>query len=305
MILRQLLAAFADNLLPILLIGGAAYLLGRLLQVEPRPVGRLIFYLFSPALVFKLLIHTELPLSRIAQAALFALIMATLTGLLAWGAGRLLGLERPALAALLLTVIFANAGNYGLPLVSFAFGQEALAFASVYFVATSILFNTIGVLIASLGRLAWKQAALGLLRLPILYAVLLALALNGAALRLPLAVERALDLAAAAAIPLMLALLGLELQRARPASNLRALGLIAGLRLIVSPVLALFLAGLAGLEGAARQAILTESAMPTAVTTTVLAGEFELDSSLVSSAILWTTLLSPLTLTPLLVFLGS
>jgi hypothetical protein len=32
----------------------------------------------------------------------------------------------------IITVAFANSGNYGLPVVSFAFGSEALAFASLY-----------------------------------------------------------------------------------------------------------------------------------------------------------------------------
>lgn len=305
MILRQLLATFVDNLLPILLVGGSGWLLGRFLRIDPRPVGRMIFYFFSPVLVFDLLAHTDLTAAQIGQAILFCALMAAGTGLLAWGAGRLLRLERPVLMAVMLTVVFGNTGNYGLPLVSFAFGQQALAFASVYFVATSIFFNSAGVLIASLGHLNWKQALLGLLRVPTLYAVLLALALNRAGIALPLAVDRTVSLAAAAGIPLMLVLLGLELQRAQRTPQRGALGLIALLRLVASPLLGLALAGPAGLAGAARPAILLETAMPVAVSATVLAGEYELDTALVSSSILLTTLLSPLTLTPLLILLGS
>ena len=37
-------------------------------------------------------------------------------------------LSRPELAAFLIVVMFSNGGNYGLPVVSFAFGAEALAF---------------------------------------------------------------------------------------------------------------------------------------------------------------------------------
>jgi predicted permease len=43
--------------------------------------------------------------------------------------------------------------------------------------------------------------------------------------------------------------------------------------------------------------------MPSAVMSTVLATEYNLDSSLVTGTILVTTLLSPLTLTPLILFL--
>jgi len=44
--------------------------------------------------------------------------------------------------------------------------------------------------------------------------------------------------------------------------------------------------------------------MPSAVLTTVLASEYDLDSSLVTAIVFTTTLLSPLTLTPLLLYLG-
>jgi hypothetical protein len=53
------------------------------------------------------------------------------------------------------------------------------------------------------------------------------------------------------------------------------------------------------------RAVLLESAMPTAVTTTVLALEYQLDGAFVSMAVLVSTLLSPLTVTFLLAFLGS
>ena len=42
-------------------------------------------------------------------------------------------LERHALVAVVITTMFANTGNYGLPLVSFAFGEEALSYAGIYF----------------------------------------------------------------------------------------------------------------------------------------------------------------------------
>jgi predicted permease len=56
-------------------------------------------------------------------------------------------------------------------------------------------------------------------------------------------------------------------------------------------------------EGPARQALVLESAMPAAVIATILAAEFELDTPLVTSTVMLSTLLSPLTLTPLIAYL--
>jgi predicted permease len=80
--------------------------------------------------------------------------------------------------------------------------------------------------------------------------------------------------------------------------------LSVGLRLLVAPMLGLLLAGLFGINGFARQGSVTEAAMPSMVSSTVLATEYQLDSRLVTAIIFISTLLSPLTLTPLLVFLG-
>jgi predicted permease len=85
---------------------------------------------------------------------------------------------------------------------------------------------------------------------------------------------------------------------------LRALGLATGLRLLAGPLVGFLLALPFGLQGAARQGCLVETATPAAVTNIVLATEYKLDSSLVTAIVFIGTLLSPLTLTPLLVYLG-
>jgi len=58
-----------------------------------------------------------------------------------------------------------------------------------------------------------------------------------------------------------------------------------------------------GLEGVARQAVILQSAMPTAVIVTILATEYDLDPALASAAVLVSTLLSPFTLTPIIAYL--
>jgi predicted permease len=67
-------------------------------------------------------------------------------------ATRALRLDRAAASAFLLVVVCSNSGNYGLPVTLLAFGREALAYASVYFVASSIFSYTGGVLLAASGE---------------------------------------------------------------------------------------------------------------------------------------------------------
>jgi hypothetical protein len=301
----DLLSTFANNLLPIVLISAAGYLVANTTHIDSRSVGRVVFFFFSPALIFNLLIRNKLPVEEIIHTAGFAALIMFSTGLLAFLTGKLMNFPRPVIIAMTLTAMFANNGNYGLPLISFAFGKEALAHSSIYFVTSAILVNTVGVLIASLGRLNLKDALLGLLKVPTMYAVALALIVIQLGITLPLPLDRSVTLVADGTIPMMIFLLGLELQKATRTTNLQALSITTALRLAAGPALALLYASIFGLQGVARQGSITEAAMPSAVFNAVLANEYHLDASLVTSTILISTLLSPITLTPLLVYLGT
>src|SRR5512138_2347231 len=299
-----LASTFANNILPILLISGAGFALGKTLHVEARSLVRVVFYVFSPVLIFNLLRQNHLKLNEAIGVIALTLCVIASMGLLTFFLGSLFKLERSTLTALLITTMFANTGNYGLPLVSFAFGEKALSYAGIYFVTTTFVFYTVGVLIASLGHMNLKEAALGLFKIPTMYAVLLAILINTFQIQIPDPINRAVELAAGGTIPLMLILLGVELTRVQLSGSLRAMQLSVGLRLLIAPILALALAGLFGIQGFARQGSVTEASMPSMVSATVLATEYQLDSKLITAVVFISTLLSPLTLTPLLVFLA-
>ncbi len=301
----SLLSVFANNLLPILLLSGAGFILGKTLKLESRPLGRVIFYILSPLLIFNLLTSNNLNVKSIflmmGYAASVMLIIASIAFLL----GKLLGLERSTLTVVVLTSFFANNGNYGLPLIAFAFGQQALAYASIYFVTNTLLLYTFGVVIASLGHMQLKEAILGLLKVPAIYAILLAIVFILSGWVLPAPIQKTVQLAAAGAIPMMLILLGFELQKVEWTHNLAALSIPTVCRLLLGPVVGLLLAGLFGLDTIARKDGIVEAGMPSAVMTTILATEYKLDLSLVTAIIFIGTMLSPLTLTPILYYLGK
>ena len=300
-----LLSTFTNNLLPILLMSGAGYLLGKFLNIDPRSLGRVIFYLFSPILAFDLLLHSELDLREALSTILFTVTAIFSLALMGFLLSKLFKLKRQHTLAVTLVAGFGNNGNYGLPLALFAFGEKALQYATVYFVTTSLLFNTVGVLIASLGEADIKTALLGIRKVPTIYAVLLAVVLNWFDVTLPVPLNRTVELAAGGASPLMLVLLGVELSRAKWSHSMRALGLGTFMRLAAGPAVGLLIAALFGMEGAARQANVMQASMPAAVTNAVIATEYRLEPSLVTAIVLTTTLLSPLTLTPLIVLLSA
>jgi predicted permease len=303
----RLVEIFSANILPIFLAASTGFLLGRRFNPDLKTVSRLSLYIFSPCLVFTSLTQTALPGEAFWQMAVFTLAVLAIMALLALGMGWACKLERRLLVTLIIASVFVNGGNYGLALNKFAFGDAALARAVVYFVFSTLAVYTAGVTLASLGRaeMTMGRALAQALTLPTFYALLAAGVLRLSGWRLPLPLERPISLLGEAAIPVMLVLLGLQMAAVTewPRSRLALMGLASFLQLVIAPLVGLMLAGALGLTGATRQAAVLEAAMPTAVITTILAVEYDLEAALVTGTVVLSTLLSPLTLTPLIAYL--
>jgi predicted permease len=303
--LSQLFTLFFNNLFPILLIALIGFSLAKFVKINPRPLSQVIFYIFSPVLVFKLITQSQLSNQDILRTLIFTLVLMLCVGVLTWLLGGILHLDRRTLAAVLITAMFMNAGNYGLPLTSFAFGETALAFASVFFVVNALFTNTLGIVIASSGTMSVWAAVKGLVKFPAIYALALGVLFLQFNWKLPSGVDRTVTLLSNAAIPSMLVLLGMQLVNIRLDGQVRPLILTSSMRLLIAPLIAFGLTRLFGMTGPSYQAVVIESAMPVAVMTTILATEFDAEPTYVTTAVLVTTLLSPFTLTPLLAFLGA
>lgn len=303
------MAVLINVILPVVLVAGLAAVAQRSLRLDVRTISRAAFYLFAPALVFD-----SLSTSSIGGRE-FGSIAAAVVGvtLMMWAAGEVMGrvlhLDGPTHSAFLLSTLFMNAGNYGLPVVLFAFGEEGLARASVYFTVNAALNASLGVYLAARGcqpaRLALRRVA----GVPLVYAALLGLGLNLTGMTLPAPVAKAVHLLGQASVPAMLLTLGIQLaqtlSRRQSGSHVPALGVAAAGRLVLAPALTLALAWGLGLQGLTRDVVLVESAMPTAVMTTILAAEFECDTGFVTLTVFVTTVASVLTLTVLLNLLGA
>ena len=303
--IERIINSIFNNLFPILLAACIGFALAKWLNINPRPLSQVVFYVFSPVLVFNLIMNSKLSNQDILRILVFAVILMVCIGLLTLLIGGALRFDRKMMVAVLITAIFMNAGNYGLPLTSFAFGEKALAFASVFFVINALLTNTVGIVIASSGSTGVVNAIKGLVKFPAIYALVLGILFLQFGWELPSGLDRTVTLLSNAAIPCMLVLLGMQLVNIRLDGHIRPLILTSSMRLIIAPVIAYGLTRLFGISGAAQQAVVLEAGMPVAVLTTILATEFDTMPTFVTAAVLVTTLLSPLTLTPLLAFLGA
>jgi predicted permease len=290
--------------LPVFIVAGLAALAHLRLRFEARTLSRAVFYLFGPALVFDSLSRSDVGGAVFGQLA--AVVLLTILSLWVLGsvAARLLRLEGPTQAAFLVAVLLMNAGNFGLSVNLFAFGEIGLAWASLYFTISVLISSSLGAYLSARGRTSAREALRRVAGVPYLYAAALGLLFNLGSVTMPEPLTRAIHLLGQASVPVMLAVLGVRLAetlRARQrVQHLPALGVVTVMRLIVSPALAWLFASLIGLSGVALNVTVLESAMPTAVVTTILATEFDSDPSFAALCVLVTTLVSLPALTILL-----
>lgn len=302
----ELLSIFVDNMIPVLAIAAIGFYLRQRFDIDPRKMSSMMFHVFSPALTFNALYTRDISGADFLRfyggtLALLVTIAAFSILLLRWQ--HISPTER---AATLVATFAFNGGNCGLSIVSFAFGDEALSYAVLAFVAGTTTSYTLGVYFSSNGRATIAQSLANVLRTPSVYALVLAFALKGAGIQeLPPALSRTSQLLADAAIPMMLVLLGLQLGGFGKLDRFRLVGMGGTVRLLLAPIVAIVISSILGLSGDAKFAFILQAGMPTAVMTIVLANEFDTDPELALGIVLTTSFISPITLSLLIYLLQN
>jgi len=312
--MTELFDILLNVLLPIFILVGITALIGRRFHPDSRAISTLLIYLFVPALSFKTLIQLDINgLSDIitgdfGRAFLQVLLMVLAMTGIGMGLGALLKMDNRTSSAFTLVVSQPNAGNYGIPVCTFAFGAEGAAFALLFYVSSSMVGNSLGTFVASRGAVNIKEAVWNVFRVPSIWSVIIALALNILNIPLPQAVERSVFLAADATLPVMLALLGLllgQMEIRRLNVPWRLVLLACAIRLIGGALVGFFLAGLMGFTGVLYAVAVVESSVPTAVMANALAEQFGSDAQFTSAATLISTLASIGTITLLIAILRT
>ncbi len=289
---------FGTVLLPIVLIVGAGFALGRVTRLDSRPLALAAFYLFNPCLVFVSMAATPVGANLLGRLALLKLLVIVSLIVLANLVAAWLRLSPALRAAFVLAVAFSNSGNFGLSVTEFAFGQAGLTLALICFMTDNLAVNSLGVYFAARGRASPRGALLQVAGNPALYALALGLLVHEAGWALPLAITRATETLGRAAVPTMQTVLGVQLATLTfTRQHGKAIGFASFLSLIVAPLLAALWVIPLGITGLARQVGILESAVPTAVSASIVATRYDSEPALVSGTVLVTSLLSLVTIT--------
>ena len=294
----ELASIFLNILLPVFALVLIGYLAGPRLGMEPRTLSKLAYYILVPAFIFNVFSKAEVQLDLALRMAAFFIVVTAGTIVVAFLAARLLGAGPQLVAAYVLIAAFGNVGNFGLPVIDFKVGSAGMLPASIFFLTGSTFGFLVGVMAATWNRggTRWK-AVWAAFTTPGVIAVLPAFLVNWLDIPMPMFVDRAVALMAGALIPIMLITLGIQLAgMGRPHID-RHVVTSSLVRLLVSPALALLLVGFFGITGIERSVGIVQAAMPAAVLTSLIALEHDLIPDFVTTAVLFSTLASAITLT--------
>ena len=286
--------------LPVALIISIGFVIGRTLPLQRSTLSQLALYALTPALVIDSLYRTEMSFNSSSRLligfALTSIVIYVLVGIIAKLSDLPLALTRGITAV----VMFPNNGNMGLPVATFALGAAGLDRAIVYMIGSSFLMFCFGpAMIQGKGILQGLKLTL---QLPLIWAILFGLSLRWSSIEIPWQLDRGIQQLGAAAIPIALILLGIQLSTTRFKPQIREI-MTAIARLLIAPTIAYFIGRLLQLELLNLQILVLQSAMPTAVNSFVIVSEFGGDKDLVARAIVTSTLMSFITLPIVLSFL--
>ncbi len=292
-----LASIFANVLAPVFLLVFIGYLAGPRLGIEARSVAKLAYYILTPAFIFNVFSKAAIEISLAVRMALFIVVVTTGCVIVALLVAHLLHQRAEITAAFVLVAAFGNVGNFGLPIIQFKLGDDALVAASFYFLILSTFGFVVGVLAATWHKGSSFGALLATLKTPAILAVFPALMVNGLHVAIPLFAERAIGLLASAMIPVMLLTLGIQLSGMGIPRLDRNVLVASTLRLVIGPALAFALVLPFGLSGSTRGAGIIQASMPAAVLAALIALEHDLVPDFVTTTVLFSTLASALTLT--------
>lgn len=291
---------FFHVVLPTTTVFVIGYILQRLRFLDVKSISTMAIYIFLPALVFTNLYEATFNrafaiLFVFAIFLLFALIV--LNMLLA----KLFGWSKATESASMLSSVFMNSGNYGIPIIYFGVGEAAFPYAVFFMVIQSLLMNSFGVYYASRGTSSFLHALKKILKMPATYAMLAAFLFQVSSISIPESVYSMIDLLADGSIPVMMVVLGMQLASITGLEmNWQVVTSSVVMRMFISPILAVLFITVFPVDPMLGSVMIIVSAMPTAVTTTLFAVEFDAKPNLVSTITLITTLMSVVTLTILL-----
>lgn len=294
------------NVIPLCIMIGLGAALQRRFRLDIKTFTKLIFYLFTPVMIFKMLYEADLSaavlLNIVGFITFFLLALYGITEVVL----RFRGLKGGMKSAMRNSVLFYNSANYAIPLnqLVFAGNPFTMSIQLIVMVAQSVLPNTYGVYAVNAHKSSLKDTMRTIMGMPVIYAVPLAILMKELHVPIPKAIYEPISYISNGYVALALLTLGIQLaeMKWRP-EQIRNVLWSNLLRLIVSPLLGFGIVLIMGLRGELAQALVLSCAVPTSLSSVLLSVEFDNEPDFASQAVFTSTVISIITVTLVIYFI--
>ena len=295
---------FVNVIVPVALVAGIGFLFGRCTKLGTTFLTKLSFYILTPALIFHSFISHSIAASDLTSTVVFVAIVFSVLFAFSLVGTRLLRWDKDTSVAAVLCLCLNNNGNYGLPVLLFAFGEAGFALGVIYMVTQMAFVVVFGVGAASWEKgMSVRRLLLHILKVPWFYAFALGLLVRTFSISLPLPISRPIELLAQAAIPVQLLLLGMALSKVQIDGLVRQATLLATAKLLIPPLLAWGVTTALGVQGLLRTVLIVQASTPTAVNALILSLQYQRRPQLTAAVVLLTTVGNLATMSMLLTLL--
>ena len=291
---------FFQIVVPIL----ALLLLGAILQrkfhFNLKALSQLITYCFMPAAVFVNLYETSVELSVLGQVAMFITLFIGSQMLLSHFLAKVLGLAKPQTAIFKNSVVLINSGNYGIPVAQMIFAAQPIGVAIqvILVIFQNMTTYTYGLYNLISSTKSSKAIMKDFLKMPIIHALIIGVAMNFFDIGIPQFIRIPIDHVADGFIAVALITLGAQLSQLEIKSIFNKTVVVSCFtRLIIGPAVALLIIFALGLDGVVAQSLLIASSFPTSRNSSSLALEYDVESDTAAQAVLFSTIVSCITVT--------
>ncbi len=202
-------------------------------------------------------------------------------------------------------VVFANSGYMGIPLQQAIFGDDGVFYGTAYVVIFQLTLWSYGLICMS-GDKKYISAKKLLIN-PGIIGTILGLTVFITSLPIPNVLSGVISSMASLNTPLAMIVIGFSLAKSNFLSALKlpVTYLLAFLRLIFIPLVAMIVLYIAGVRGIIPVSIIVSASAPIAAATTMFATRFENDSVAASNLVAITTILSIITMPAIVAFAQS
>ncbi len=260
-------------------------------EIDERTITLLSVYFLQIFLTFWGLLKRPIYSSLLIAPALYLTIV-LITLALTYIFVQKLFMDPKERSIAMVAALIGNTGNLGIPLGIAIFGEESIPYTTIINLVNVFIVYTLGVYAYSRGSFNIKDSLMNIIKLPILWAAMLAITLNLIGYQPSQTVDKTLMMGAYASMTIQLLLFGIYLYDVKLQEINKILMLwVSGVKFMLLPLIAFIILSFLDIDIMIKGILFLELMMPLAVANVNLAALYECRPRDVTALVLVTSVL--------------